>query len=77
MPTLNCLQYFGPKLAAGGIFVVDDYDAVTCPGIKQAVQEYLAGAPYFQTWRLQVDQIVLIKQGATVPASAPQRGPTA
>jgi O-methyltransferase len=62
-PTLECLEYFGPRLAEGGIIVMDDYEAPTCPGVSRATHEYLAGTPAFQTWRLQAEQVVLVKRG--------------
>lgn len=30
-PTLDCLEYFEPRLAVGGIIVVDDYEAAELP----------------------------------------------
>jgi O-methyltransferase len=61
-PTLACLEYFGPRLAEGGILILDDYEAPTCPGVSVATHEYLARNPGFQTWRCQPEQIVLIKR---------------
>jgi len=60
-PTLDCLDYFGPRLTPGGVFVMDDYESPTCPGVSVAVQEYIARVPGFQTWRLQDEQMLLIK----------------
>lgn len=60
-PTLECLEYFGPRLAPGGVLVMDDYESPTCPGVSVAVLEYLARGPRFQTWRLQAEQMLLIK----------------
>lgn len=60
-PTLECLEYFGPRLAGGGIIVMDDYDAPTCPGVSQAAQEYLAHTPSFQRWTVAAEQAVLVK----------------
>jgi predicted O-methyltransferase YrrM len=60
-PTLDCLEYFGPRLVEGGVIVMDDYGAPTCPGVRHATQEYLARAPVFQTWKLVAEQAVLIK----------------
>jgi len=62
-PTLDCLEYFGPRLAPGGVLVMDDYESPTCPGVSVAVQEYIARVPGFQTWRLQAEQMLLIKAG--------------
>lgn len=63
-PTLDCLQYFGPRLVAGGVLLMDDYESPTCPGVALAVHEYLARAPRLQQWRLQAEQMLLIKTGA-------------
>ena len=67
-PTLECLEYFGPRLAEGAVIVVDDYEAPTCPGVSLAVHEYLARNPAFQTWRLQAEQVVLVKCRESTPA---------
>lgn len=61
-PTIDCLRYFGPRLAPGGVIVVDDYQAPSCPGISLAVHEYVDGNAGFQTWRLRAEQIVLVKR---------------
>jgi hypothetical protein len=61
-PTLDCLEYFAPRLMPSGIIVLDDFDSPTCPGVRQAMEEYLARDPHFQMWRLQVEQLVLIKR---------------
>jgi predicted phage tail protein len=61
-PTIDCLRYFAPRVPAGGIIVVDDYEAPACPGISVAVHEFLDGEPGFQTWRLRAEQIVLVKR---------------
>jgi hypothetical protein len=60
-PTLDSLRYFGPRLAAGGVLIVDDFGSPTCPGIAEAVREYLGEAPGFQQWRMQAEQAVLIR----------------
>lgn len=60
-PTLDCLRYFGPRLAGGGVLVMDDYESPTCPGVSLAVHEYLSSGPRFQQWRLQAEQMLLIK----------------
>jgi predicted O-methyltransferase YrrM len=60
-PTLECLRYFGPRLAEGGVLVMDDYESPTCPGVSLAVHEYLSAGPRFQQWRLHAEQMLLIK----------------
>lgn len=39
-----CLDYVWPKMAKGGMIVVDDYDWPNCPGVKKALEEL--GKPY-------------------------------
>jgi len=61
-PTLACLTYFGARLAPGGIIVIDDYESPTCPGVARAVREYVGGGNLFQLWRMQAEQVVLIRR---------------
>jgi O-methyltransferase len=44
-PTIATLRQFGPRMAAGGIIVVDDYGSSHFPGASQAVNEYVAEHP--------------------------------
>ena len=37
--TLNCINYFYPKMSSGGIIVVHDYVNDDAPGVKKAVDE--------------------------------------
>jgi hypothetical protein len=60
-PTRDCLAYFGPRVAAGGVIVVDDYGSPTCPGVDTATGEFLAAHPGFQAWKLEAEQMVLVK----------------
>jgi len=39
-PTLAALEYFYPRLAAGGIIVCDDYGSLSFPGAYKAVEEF-------------------------------------
>lgn len=41
-PTLAALEYFHPRLAPGGVIVVDGYGSPFCPGLKQAWDGYCA-----------------------------------
>ena len=43
--TLDCLEYFYPRLSAGGIAVFDDYGFPAARGEKRAVDEFFAGLP--------------------------------
>ena len=42
-PYLACLEFFYPRMAAGGVIVFDDYGEACCPGAKAAVDEFFAG----------------------------------
>lgn len=61
LPTLRCLEYFGPRLVESGVVVIDDFDAPTCPGVAVATHEYLDRTPEFQLWRMQPEQALLVK----------------
>jgi O-methyltransferase len=39
----DACNFFHPRLERGGILVFDDYGFVSCPGARQAVDEYFAG----------------------------------
>ena len=39
--TISTLEYLYPKLIIGGIALFDDYGFSTCPGVTQAVNEFL------------------------------------
>lgn len=41
-PTNFALGFFGARMKSGGIIIVDDYEMITCPGIKEAVDRYSA-----------------------------------
>ena len=43
--TLDCLGFFYPRMTAGGVMLLDDYKSPKCPGVAQAVAEYLADKP--------------------------------
>jgi hypothetical protein len=42
-PTVFGLEFFAPRLVPGGMLVVDDYDCVTCPGVRKAIDTFLSG----------------------------------
>ena len=64
-PTLRCLQYFGARMPAGGVFIVDDCASGKCPGVPRAVSEYLGEANGFQSWDTRTEQLVLVKMPAS------------
>ena len=44
-PTHESVEFFYPRLNPGGILLCDDYGFGTCPGAKQAVDEFMADKP--------------------------------
>jgi hypothetical protein len=44
-PTLFGLEFFYDRLVRGGAIVVDDYNTRTCPGVLQAVEEFIRDRP--------------------------------
>lgn len=39
-PTHDCLEFFHPRMAAGGIVICDDYGFDTCPGARKAMDDF-------------------------------------
>ncbi len=59
--TLDSLVFFYPRMPKGGVMILDDYEWPDCPGVKQAMDEFLADKPerpFVQTKY----QAILIKQ---------------
>lgn len=67
--TRYCLEWFGPRLVAGGAFLVDDYGTTTCEGVKKAVDEFARGNSAFRLLHLLTGQAVLTR-------CAPEPGPS-
>jgi len=44
-PTRDSVEFFYPRLSAGGLLVCDDYGFTTCPGATRAVDEFLNDKP--------------------------------
>ncbi len=44
-PYKECLQFFYPRMVAGGILLLDEYNDPPWPGCNKAVDEFLAGKP--------------------------------
>ena len=44
-PTKASVEFFYPRLAAGGLLLCDDYGFTTCPGATRAIDEFLADKP--------------------------------
>jgi Macrocin-O-methyltransferase (TylF) len=60
-PTTAALKYFGPRLAVGGVIVLDDYGADKCPGVRKAADEFLRDRRDFQSWHPYTEQLVLVR----------------
>jgi tetratricopeptide (TPR) repeat protein len=62
-PTGEALAFAADRLEIGGVVVVDDYLAPKCPGVAQAVHEFLASPPGegFQAWSTITEQAVLTR----------------
>ena len=41
----DCCEFFYPRMVPGGILLFDDYGKPTCPGARQAVDEFIADKP--------------------------------
>lgn len=57
----ECCAFFYPRMVSGGIMVFDDYGFLSCPGARQAVDDFFAEkreAPVY----LFTGQCILIKQ---------------
>jgi O-methyltransferase len=59
--TAFCLRHFAPRLAPGAVMVLDDYGTVTCPGVKQAADEFVDELPEFRLWHLLSAQALLTR----------------
>ena len=44
-PTVDSLEFFYPRMEPSGVFVMDDYGHLTCPGVRQAVDEFFRDKP--------------------------------
>ncbi len=44
-PTLASLEFFYPLTVSGGLIVCDDYGFTTCPGARQAFDEFMVSRP--------------------------------
>jgi O-methyltransferase len=44
-PTRHAIEFFYPRMAPGGVILLDDHGLITCPGATRAVEEYMADRP--------------------------------
>jgi len=63
VPTRQSLEYFYPRATDGALFIIDDYGFHSCPGARQATQEFLAGRPETLI-ELTTGQAVFYKRGS-------------
>lgn len=42
-PTRDSVEFFWPRMNAGGVLICDDYGSRWCPGAKKAMDEYFEG----------------------------------
>jgi O-methyltransferase len=59
-PILDACDYVYPRLATGGVIVFDDYGLHSCPGARQAVDEFFSKLPE-TLLALPTGQAVLVK----------------
>jgi predicted O-methyltransferase YrrM len=62
--TVACLRYFHPRLVPGGIIVLDDFGAKTCPGVAKAFDEWFPGIKDCQFWQMRTEQCLITKFAA-------------
>jgi O-methyltransferase len=62
-PTLFTLRHFAKQLPLGAMVVVDDFDFTSCPGIRLAVEEFLAETSGYSAMALLTGQCVLTRVG--------------
>lgn len=60
-PTRYILNFIAPRLVSKGVIVVDDYGNSNCPGVVQAVEEFLEQNKNFIRIALLTGQCMLIK----------------
>lgn len=59
----HALEFFAPRVVAGGLMVVDDYGFTTCRGTRQAVDEFTAGHAEYRVFHLLTGQALLVRIG--------------
>lgn len=42
---MDCCAFYYPRLVTGGILIFDDYGDLSCPGARQAVEEFFSDKP--------------------------------
>lgn len=60
-PTIFGLNFFHQCLVPGGIIIVDDYGFTTCPGVKDAVDEFVRSHSMYFALSLLTGQYLLVR----------------
>jgi O-methyltransferase len=61
-PTRDSLEFFYPRLTPGGILLCDDYGYHTCPGARQAFDEFIADKPEQSVIHVPTGQGFIVKR---------------
>lgn len=61
-PTRDSIEFFYPRLVPGGILLCDDYGYHTCPGARQAFDEFAATIPEQSVVHLPTGQGFIVKR---------------
>lgn len=59
-PTLQSLEFFYPRMNAGGIIVCDDYGSEACPGAYKAMNDFFADKPEKSVIHLTTGQGIVV-----------------
>lgn len=65
LTTKRCLEYFVPRLAPGGVMVIDDFGAPKCRGLTQAVNEALELLAACHVFQLSTEQLLLVRRSSS------------
>jgi O-methyltransferase len=58
---VDSLNFIWPRLSSGGIIVFDDYGFPTCPGAREAVDDFFSGKSAIPL-RLHTGQAIVFKK---------------
>lgn len=56
------LDYFFPRLASGGVIVLDDFGSGKCPGVVAAYKKFMSAAPACLCWQPFTEQCIISKR---------------
>jgi len=61
-PTRHALDFLASRMKDDGIIVVDDYASTSCPGVKKAVDLFIAADPKFFSLHLLTGQAIIFRR---------------